>query len=72
MKADWFQSIVKEKWSMLSESGALKDTTMQVLKDCSKLKNDLGDDAWKIDQAKNIVNFVNGRIKWLDKQWLIK
>ena len=37
-----------------------------------KLKNDLGSDSWKIDQAKNLVKFVNGRIDWLDEQWLSK
>ncbi|MBR6101133.1 MAG: CotH kinase family protein [Ruminococcus sp.] len=72
MKADWFRDIVKEKWAKFSESGALKKTTSQVVKECMKLKNDLGSDSWKIDQAKNLVKFVNGRIDWLDEQWLSK
>ena len=70
MKADWFADKVKAKWKALHDSGALTETTKQILMDCYTLKNDLGEESWKTDKAKDICNFINGRIKWLDKQWL--
>ena len=69
MKADWFKEIVKARWSELSDSGALRDTAKKILDDVSKLENDLGEDAWKIDKVADIINFVYGRIEWLDSQW---
>ena len=69
MKADWFKEIVKARWSELSDSGALRDTAKKILDDASKLENDLGEDAWKIDKVADIINFVYGRIEWLDSSW---
>lgn len=69
MKADWFQDIVKTKWAELYSSGALTATTAKVKKGVEALRNDLGDESWKIDSANGIVDFVNGRIKWLNRQW---
>ena len=70
MKTDWFTDIVRAKWAELNKTDALKTTLKKVFADCKDLENDLGDDAWKIDMARNIYTFVAGRIKWLDKQWL--
>ena len=70
MKADWFADKVKARWKALHDSGVLTETTKQILADCYTLKNDLGEESWKTDKAKDICNFINGRIKWLDKQWL--
>ena len=62
---------VKARWKALSSSGVLTDTTTQVVNDCYSLMKDLGSkEAWKSDKAKDICDFINGRIKWLDKQWL--
>lgn len=69
MKADWFREMVKEKWAELAEDGSLEKVTKQVSKDLRLLKNDLGDKAWSIDSAMQIVEFVNGRIKWLNTVW---
>ena len=71
MKAPWFADKVKARWKALSSSGVLTDTTRQVVEDCYSLMKDLGsEESWKTDKAKDICNFINGRIKWLDKQWL--
>ena len=69
MKADWFADKVRARWRTLSGSGVLTETTKQILADCYTLKNDLGEESWKTDKAKDICNFINGRIRWLDKQW---
>ncbi len=71
MKIDGFRQLVREKWKQLSESGALAETIDRVVKDCEQLKNDLGPaNSWKINMAKNIAEFVRGRIRWLDNAWL--
>ena len=71
MKAGWFADEVKAKWKILHDSNALTDTAKQIAADCYTLKKDLGkDDSWKTDKAKDICDFINDRIKWLDKQWL--
>ena len=71
MKAPWFADKVKARWKALSSSGVLTDTTTQVVNDCYSLMKDLGSkEAWKSDKAKDICDFINGRIKWLDRQWL--
>lgn len=69
MKADWFRETVKEKWAELAENGLLENVTKQVSEDLRLLENDLGENAWRIDSAMQIVDFVNGRIKWLDTVW---
>ena len=69
MKADWFSDIVKEKWCSLYSSGVLTDVTAEVKTGVEALRNDLGDETWKIDSANQIVDFVNKRIEWLNKQW---
>ena len=69
MKADWFKETVKEKWAALKESDALKNACKKVLDDVSVLKDDLGEDEWKIDKVYEIINFVYGRIDFLDGEW---
>ena len=70
MKADWLQTMVKEKWAELSADDALKKVTQQVADDVSLLENDLGEEnAWSIGCAYQIVDYVNTRIKFLDTQW---
>lgn len=69
MKADWFREMVKEKWSELDENNLLENVTKQVSEDLRLLENDLGENAWSIDAAMQIVDFVNGRIKWLNTVW---
>ena len=70
MKAEWFREIVRAKWAELSRSGVLKETTDRVLEECRALEGDLGKDAWKIDKAAEIIDFVNKRTDWLNEQWL--
>ncbi len=69
MKAEWFRKIVKEKWAELSSSGVITDTTEKVAGVLETLRNDLGDEEWRVDNADYIINFVNGRVEWLDEQW---
>ena len=69
MKADWFSSIVKDKWNELYSEGTLTDTVNEVKAGIEGLRNDLGDEEWKIDSANDIVKFVERRISWLNKQW---
>ena len=70
MKLEGFQQIVKNRWKALSESGALTDTTRQVLADIEGLAGDLGEEnADKLVKGREIVEYVNARIRWLDEQW---
>ena len=69
MKADWFVQIVKDRWQELSDKGAIKTACKKVLDDAELLKNDLGEEEWKIDKAYDIVGFVYGRADFLDGEW---
>ncbi len=66
-KADWFKEIVKEKWRHLKPD--IENTITRVEKECEALRGDLGGFTSKLDEAKDIFEFVKGRIKWLDGQW---
>lgn len=70
MKAEWFMDVVKEKWAYLYDNNVITDVTKQIRKDVELLRNDLGDENWKVDNSKYIMDFVDGRVKWLTKQWL--
>ena len=70
MKIEGFQKIVRDRWKQLSDSGALSDTTIRVLADIETLAGDLGEEnADKLEKGREIVNYVNERIRWLDEQW---
>lgn len=69
MKAEWFRDIVKEKWTQLYNDKAITATTAQVREGVEALRNDLGDESWKIDNAAYIMDFVDKRVVWLNKQW---
>ena len=70
MKLDGFRTIVRSRWKVLSENGALTKTTGQVLADIEALANDLGEENKnKLENGREIVEYVNARIRWLDGQW---
>ena len=69
MRADWFRRLVIRKWQALSGSGALTDTVNHVAAEVESLRNDLGDQAGKIYGAQTLVEFVRGRIRYLDTVW---
>ena len=70
MKLDDFRTIVINRWKVLSRSGVLTDTTKKVLADIEDLSGDLGEaNADKLTEGRKIVDYVNARIAWLDKQW---
>ena len=70
MKLDGFQQIVRNRWKVLSDSGVLTDTTRQVLADIEDLAGDLGEEnADKLVKGREIVEYVNARILWLDEHW---
>ena len=70
MKLEGFREIVKDRWNALSGSGALTETTRQVLADIEDLAGDLGEEnAGKLVEGRKIVEYVNDRIRWLDGQW---
>ena len=70
MKLDGFRAIVRNRWKALSDSGALTETTRQVLADIENLAGDLGEEnAGKLEKGREIVAYVNARIRWLDEQW---
>jgi spore coat protein CotH len=70
MKMEAFQTIVRDRWKKLSDSGALTDTTIRVLADIEALAGDLGEEnAEKLEKGREIVEYVNARIRWLDEQW---
>ena len=64
MKIEGFQKIVRDRWKKLS------DTTIRVLADIEALAGDLGEEnADKLEKGREIVNYVNERIRWLDERW---
>ncbi len=69
MKVDWFRDMLKAKWAELDNGKALNVPLANVLKAAKALEKDLGNDAWKIDSAKQVIDFVRGRITWLNGQW---
>lgn len=69
MKAEWFSEIVKSKWNSLYSEGTLEEVVKEVRAGVEALRNDLGDQWWKIDSANQICDFVDRRIAWLQKQW---
>lgn len=69
MKAEWFSEIVKTKWAELYSTDALRNAVKEVRAGVEKLRTDLGDEEWKIDSANQICDFVERRIRWLQKQW---
>lgn len=69
MKAEWFSEIVKAKWAELYENDSLTNAVKEVEESAEALRNDLGDEEWKIDCAKEVITFVKKRILWLNKQW---
>lgn len=70
MKLEGFQEIVRNRWIELSGSGKLTDTIRQVLADIEGLAGDLGEaNAGKLAEGRKIVEYVNARIQWLDRQW---
>ncbi len=64
MNADWFRKLAADKWSRLSKD--VYKTLDSVEANIMKLANDLGDEAWRIDSGRNVVEFVRGRSEWLD------
>lgn len=70
MKQEWFSDIVKQKWRELSESGVLTETVEAVRAHTALLANDLGHDAWKVDEAANLCEYVKTRIEFLNGEWL--
>lgn len=69
MKADWFREMLSEKWDELGDGAAINDTVNEVIKTAQMLENDLGDEKWRIDSAKEVGKFVKGRASWLSTQW---
>lgn len=69
MKADWFREMLSEKWDELGDGAAISDTVNEVIKTAQTLANDLGDESWRIDSAKDVGRFVKGRASWLSTQW---
>ncbi len=67
MNADWFRTLAAEKWQRLSKAGEITKALNKVSSDIEALRNDLGSrEAYRIDNGKNVVNYVKGRAKWLD------
>ncbi len=69
MKAEWFREMLSEKWAELGNGARLTETCAQVLKTAQSLENDLDRYSYRINDARNIVQFVRGRIDWLNQQW---
>ncbi len=69
MKAEWFSEIVIAKWKELDSTGTVTAAVNEVKAGVEGLRNDLGDEEWKIDSANDIIKFVERRIAWLNKQW---
>lgn len=68
MRMPEFQAYVKQRWSEVS-SAALYSTLDDIEAYITPFQAFLGNDAWKVDSARGIWNFVRERIKWLDSKW---
>ncbi len=70
MKADWFQNIVKDKWNELQSDNSLNEVVYSVCETAYTLEHDLGEDeSWRLNSARDIADFVDGRISWLESIW---
>ena len=70
MKLDGFREIVKARWRELSSCGLLRETTRTVMENIESLAGDLdGNAARGLAEARDNVDYVNARIRWLDEQW---
>ena len=71
MKMPEFRALVRERWRALRQTDALEALLEEIRAEIASLSSDIRwNESWRIDAGYNIVNFVRGRIAWLDGQWL--
>ncbi len=69
MKMGWFQDAVKGKWQEMMAGSILTSACDKIDAGVEVCRRDLGYDEWRVGSAHDIVNYVRGRIAWLDSQW---
>ena len=66
MSMDWFRNIVKTKWRNLESNQAIENFLRLLSETLPTLVSDAGAPA---NTAQAVVNYVNGRIAWLNTVW---
>lgn len=69
MKMDWYREKVKSKWQSLMSENVLLETCKEIDAAAEECRRDTGSEGWRVDCAHDVVNYVRGRIEWLDSQW---
>lgn len=73
MKQDWFVNQVKEKWTVLKESDAIKSCIEEEKAYIEEYKDDLNKtDEWATESATKLFDWIENRIYWLNSEWVIK
>ena len=73
MTEEWFQDMVKERWTELKATNAIQNCVNDEINQLKKYKNDLNFvESWAVDCAYGVIDWVNNRIGWLDKIWVKK
>ena len=70
MKQDWFADQVKEKWTALKDSGAIKACIEEEKAYLEEYKDDLNKtDEWATESAMKLFDWIENRIYWLNSEW---
>ena len=73
MKMPEFRELVQARWQALRETDILESTLESIETEIASLQPDIPpSESWRIQAGYNIVDFVRGRIAWLDEQWTAK
>ena len=68
---DWFMDLVKEKWTELNKSKAIRNAIKDEINQIETYKDDLNFvEEWATGSAYNVIYWVYDRLDWLDKVWL--
>lgn len=72
MKQKWFSDMAKQKWSGLSKAGVIKGCIDEEIKILETYKKDLNKtDSWATDCSYQLLDWINKRIKWMDKTFVV-
>ena len=72
MKEDWFVEMVRERWTELDTSGALRACLEEERDFLTTYEKDLTVTFSKaVKNARSILNWIEKRMNWLDEEWLL-
>ena len=69
MKADWFREGLFGRWKKVSESGALSEMLDDASSYIETLRNDEGENSWRVDCGQEVIRYVRNRIRYLDSHF---